>query len=651
MSLVKIKENKLLFFVLLFSILASFSFLHLSLAIILALVSIVFVIKLNFEDGFIFTIFISSFCMSFGYKYICYPILCLALLILTFKAFALNKEKWTSLKKSFKIIIIASLVYLFIQPIVYLLAFQSVKGLGVLPKLYIFLLMFVLIFLSHGKINLQKFTKYFISSILFSCIMSAVGFATGLINYEVFMWEKGVDKVWRFTGIYPHCNVLVRTCILGMCLLTINIFKEPKKIVNYIFLLILTGIGLITASKSFLILLAVFALIVLVYSFVRTKNKKVWWKFFGIFVLVCALVCVALIPYIKMMYRRFISFFTEGSVLDMITTGRITIWKDFYNDFISNPLYIIFGKSFMGEIPVSIGIHNTYLALIYQYGIIGTLIFAIFAIVMIKNTTGYSKKFSAYIPIILMLVSALTEDHIFTHFGPIYLIVAMMFMFNEEEKIQVDEKKIIAKQGYLFVKRSFDIVVSLVGLILASIPMLGIALLVKLTSKGPVLFKDKRIGKDGKQIIVYKFRSMYVDAESRLEQYLTKEQYEIWKTERKIENDPRITKLGKFIRKTSLDELPQLINILKGDLSLIGNRPISKLEYDTWFSDEDKEKINTMRPGLTGYWQVYGRSEVDWQSGKRKAMCMYYSEKASIWLDIKIFFKTFIVVIFRRGAK
>ena len=651
MSLAKIKENKLLTFVILFSILASFSFVHLSMAIILALVSIVFVIKLNFEDGFIFTIFISSFCMSFGYKYICYPILCVAFLILTFKAYALNKEKWARLNKTTKIILLLSLVYLFAQPIVYLIAFRSIKGLGVLPKLYIFILMFILIFLSHGKVNLEKLTKYFIASILFSCVMSSIGFVTGLINYEVFTWEKGVDNVWRFTGIYPHCNVLVRTCILAICLLIINIFKDLKKKTNYILLLILAGIGLITASKSFLVLFAVLSLVVLVYSFVKTKNKSVWWKYFGLFVLICAIACVALIPYIKMMYKRFVSFFNDGSVLDMITTGRITIWKDFYKDFISKPVYILFGKSFMGKIPVDIGVHNSYLALVYEYGIIGTLIFVAYAVIMIKNTTGFSKKFSAYIPLILMLVSGLTEDHIFTHFGPIYVIVAMMFMFNEEKVVVENENKVVSNQCYLFVKRLFDVVVSLFGLILAGIPMLIIAIFVKLTSKGPVLFKDKRIGVDGKQIVVYKFRSMYVDAESRLEQYLTKEQLELWKTERKIDNDPRITKLGKFIRKTSLDELPQLINILKGDLSLIGNRPISKLEYDTWFSDEEKQVINKMRPGLTGYWQVYGRSEVDWQSGKRKAMCMYYAEKASIWLDIKIFFKTFIVVIFRRGAK
>ena len=121
--------------------------------------------------------------------------------------------------------------------------------------------------------------------------------------------------------------------------------------------------------------------------------------------------------------------------------------------------------------------------------------------------------------------------------------------------------------------------------------------------------------------------------------------------ERKVENDPRITKIGKFIRKTSLDELPQLINILKGDLSLIGNRPISKLEYDTHFTEDEKKELDKMRPGLTGYWQVYGRSGVHYDNGERQKMCLHYVRKAGFWLDVKIFFKTFWVVIFRRGAK
>lgn len=651
MNFSKIKQNNLLFFVILFSILASFSFVHISLSVILTLIALVFVIKLNFEDGFIFTMFTSSFCMSFGYKNICYSYLFLAILILTFKAYAINKDKWTSLKKSTKIILGFSLVYLFIQPIVYLIGFKSVKGLAILPKLYTFILMFLLIFLSRGRVNIEKFTKYFVAGILFSCTLSAVGFATGLIDYKVFMWEKGVEKVWRFTGIYPSVNLLATTCILGLCLLITNIFKQPKRISNYILIFTLIILGLITASELFLVLLVILCLLVLVYTFVKTKNKKLWCKYFGLFVIVCGLVCLALIPYIKMMNRKIACMFSDSSFLETITMNQIHIWKKYYNDFVSKPIYILFGKSFMGKFNIGGGLSNTLLAFIYQYGIIGTLIFTILTVIMIKNSKGFSKNFSRYLPIIFVLISSLILDHIFTGVGSICVIVATMSAFNCEETKVENESNIVSYQLYLFIKRSFDIAVSVVALILASIPMLILAVLIKATSKGPVFFRDKRIGKDGKQIIVYKFRSMYVDAESRLEQYLTKEQLELWKTERKIDNDPRITKLGKIIRKTSLDELPQLINILKGDLSLIGNRPISKLEYDTWFSDEEKEKINTMRPGLTGYWQVYGRSEVDWQSGKRKAMCMYYSEKASIWLDIKIFFKTFIVVIFRKGAK
>ena len=415
------KENKLLFFVIVSSILASFSFAHLSLSIILAALTIVFVCKLNLSDGFIYIAFISSFCMSFGYKYICYPILCAAIFILTFKAVALNKEKWTNAKKSFKLTVFLCLAYLFLQPIVYLIALRSLRGLGVLPKLFMLLILFVLVYFAKGRIDLKRFTKYFVASIIVSCLISSLGFVTGLINYEVFMWESGVDNVWRFTGIYPHANVLVRTCILGLCLLLINIFKEPKKVTNYILAAVLTGIGMITGSKSFIFLIAVLAFIVVIYSFVKTKNKKLWWKVFGISLFALGLLSLALIPYIKMMYTRFVGFFEDGSVLDMITTGRISIWKKFYNEFLSSPVWILFGKSFMGEIPVEIGIHNTVMALIYQYGLVGTVIFTLFAVIMLKNTTGFSKKFTNYLPIILLLVSGMVEDHIFTHFGPLYL--------------------------------------------------------------------------------------------------------------------------------------------------------------------------------------------------------------------------------------
>lgn len=207
------------------------------------------------------------------------------------------------------------------------------------------------------------------------------------------------------------------------------------------------------------------------------------------------------------------------------------------------------------------------------------------------------------------------------------------------------------KPIYEFIKRIFDICASTLGIILLLWLLIIVAIIIKCTSKGPVFFKDKRVGKGGKEIYVYKFRSMYVDAESRLKEYLTPEQLEQWYKERKIDNDPRITKVGKFIRKTSIDELPQMFNIFIGNMSIFGNRPITKKELNEWYTPEQKELLYKIKPGLTGYWQAYGRSDVTFESGERQKLDLIYVYKRSTWLDIKIFFRTIYVVLFGKGAK
>ncbi len=207
------------------------------------------------------------------------------------------------------------------------------------------------------------------------------------------------------------------------------------------------------------------------------------------------------------------------------------------------------------------------------------------------------------------------------------------------------------KKVYRVIKRFLDLIVSFLAIIILSPILLILSLIVKCTTKGPVLFKDTRVGRYGKDIVVYKFRTMHVDAETNIEKYLTKEELEIWTKERKLDRDPRITKVGKFLRKTSLDELPQLFNILFGTLSIVGNRPITRREYDMWFTDEEKAKISSIKPGLTGYWQVSGRSNVTFESGERQKLDLYYIDHYSMWLDIKIIFKTPFVVLFKTGAK
>lgn len=202
---------------------------------------------------------------------------------------------------------------------------------------------------------------------------------------------------------------------------------------------------------------------------------------------------------------------------------------------------------------------------------------------------------------------------------------------------------------YKIIKRAFDLISSLLLSILISPFFLVIAILVKSEDGGNVFYKHERIGIYGKKIGVYKFRSMKLNAD-RLEDMLTPEQLEEYRKEFKIDNDPRITKIGGFLRRSSLDELPQLLNIIKGELSVIGPRPIIEQEL-LMYTEDERERFLSVKPGLTGYWQAYARNNATYESGERQKMELFYVDNASCWLDIKIFFKSIFSVLKRDGAK
>ena len=198
---------------------------------------------------------------------------------------------------------------------------------------------------------------------------------------------------------------------------------------------------------------------------------------------------------------------------------------------------------------------------------------------------------------------------------------------------------------YRIVKRTTDITLSAIAMVLL-LPVLAIiAIAIKLDSKGPVFFKHTRIGKDGKIIKIYKFRSMVDNAEDLIKKF-TPEQMKEYKENYKLSNDPRITKVGKFLRKTSLDELPQLINIFKGDLSIIGPRPVVADELKKYGPNIDK--FLSVTPGLTGYWAANGRSSTTYE--QRMQMELFYVDNLSFKMDAKVFFKTIESVVSGRGA-
>ncbi len=199
------------------------------------------------------------------------------------------------------------------------------------------------------------------------------------------------------------------------------------------------------------------------------------------------------------------------------------------------------------------------------------------------------------------------------------------------------------------IKRLFDIYFSLALIVLLSPLFITIALAIFLTSPGPIIYGHKRIGRGGVIFKCLKFRTMYIDADVKLKSLLESDQHikEEWLKNRKLKNDPRVIKIGNFLRKTSLDELPQFFNVLKGDLSVVGPRPVMDDEILSFFGAK-ASKILKVRPGITGLWQTSGRSNIDYE--KRIALDEQYVDEHNLWLDIKLIVKTVPCVLFSKGA-
>ena len=202
---------------------------------------------------------------------------------------------------------------------------------------------------------------------------------------------------------------------------------------------------------------------------------------------------------------------------------------------------------------------------------------------------------------------------------------------------------------FRFFKRAFDLISSGLFLIIFCWLYLILAIVVKCSDGGPVFYCHKRVGRKGKTISIHKFRSMKKNAD-KLENMLTPEQLEEYKREYKLDNDPRITKVGKFLRKTSLDELPNVWAIFIGSISVIGPRPLMREEVDAKYGPA-ADKLLSVKPGMIGWWAANGRNNTTYNSGERQKLELYYVDHCSIWLDIKIVFKTIIGVFKRTGAK
>jgi len=198
----------------------------------------------------------------------------------------------------------------------------------------------------------------------------------------------------------------------------------------------------------------------------------------------------------------------------------------------------------------------------------------------------------------------------------------------------------------VFIKKIIDLFGAVIGLIFTAIITPFIAICIKLESKGPVFFAQERVGKNGRVFKLYKFRSMYMDAEERKAELM--KENEMKGLMFKLEDDPRVTRIGKFLRKTSIDEFPQFYNVLRGDMSLVGTRPPTVGEFEE-YSAYYKRRLS-VTPGITGLWQVSGRSEIN-DFDEVVKLDIYYIEHWSLLLDLKILLQTVIVVLFHKGAK
>lgn len=197
---------------------------------------------------------------------------------------------------------------------------------------------------------------------------------------------------------------------------------------------------------------------------------------------------------------------------------------------------------------------------------------------------------------------------------------------------------------YLPIKRLIDLVVSILVIVIGLIPCAILAIVIAVQSKGAPFYTERRLGQYGKHFGLIKFRSMVKDA-NNVEKYLNPAQLEQFNRERKVDNDPRITPIGHFIRKSSLDEIPQFLNVLVGQMSIVGPRPI--VDHELIEYGNRAAEFLSRKPGITGWWQVEARNEADYDTGTRQELELYYVHHACLSLDAKIFFKTFKAM--RRG--
>lgn len=222
--------------------------------------------------------------------------------------------------------------------------------------------------------------------------------------------------------------------------------------------------------------------------------------------------------------------------------------------------------------------------------------------------------------------------------------------FTSEDAAPVERvafsRRANSRLGYRFVKRAFDIVFSLCVIVVCLVPTAILCLIIRLESPGSPIYCQQRVGYHGRPLRIFKLRTMVADSDD-IEKHLSPEQLVQWKSERKVDGDPRITRVGGLLRRTSLDELPQFLNVLAGQMSIVGPRPVVSDELVAY--DSDAEAFLSVKPGITGWWQVQARNDATYEDGSRQALELYYVRNASPAMDARVFFGTFRAMLGRTG--
>lgn len=216
---------------------------------------------------------------------------------------------------------------------------------------------------------------------------------------------------------------------------------------------------------------------------------------------------------------------------------------------------------------------------------------------------------------------------------------------------EIPDSEVMARDrgriGYRLFKRTFDVVFSTAVVAVGLVPGLLLAAAIALDSPGSPIFRQERVGQRGRKIYIFKFRSMHADAHEHPERYLSLEQMREWEREQKVDDDPRVTRIGRIIRKTSIDEFPQFLNVLKGDMSVVGPRPVT--EAETREFGEHRDLALSVRPGVTGLWQVTERNNATWENGVRQRLELSYVRRRSAALDLRIILGTLGAMVRKTG--